>query len=38
MVYKYIVIVGTSPESIAKAMEVAVDEAVKTVKSIRWEE
>ncbi len=27
MVYKYIDIVGTSPESIAKAMEDAVDEA-----------
>jgi dodecin len=38
MVYKYINIVGTSPESIAKAMEDAVDEAAKTVKSIRWAE
>ena len=38
MVYKYIDIVGTSPESIAKAMEDAVDEAAKTVKSIRWAE
>jgi flavin-binding protein dodecin len=36
MVYKYIHIVGTSPDSIAKAMEDAVDEAAKTVKSIRW--
>jgi flavin-binding protein dodecin len=38
MVYKYISIVGTSPDSIAKAMEDAVDEAAKTVKSIRWAE
>jgi len=38
MVYKYINIVGTSPDSIAKAMEDAVDEAAKTVKSIRWAE
>ncbi len=38
MVYKYIDIVGTSPDSIAKAMEDAVDEAAKTVKSIRWAE
>jgi dodecin len=38
MVYKYIHIVGTSPDSIAKAMEDAVDEAAKTVKSIRWAE
>ena len=38
MVYKCIHIVGTSPDSIAKAMEDAVDEAAKTVKSIRWAE
>ncbi|HET6641579.1 MAG TPA: dodecin family protein [Nitrososphaeraceae archaeon] len=38
MVYKYIDIVGTSPDSIAKAMEDAVDEAAKTVKKIRWAE
>jgi dodecin len=38
MVYKYIDIVGTSPESIAKAMEDAVIEAAKTVKNIRWAE
>jgi hypothetical protein len=38
MVYKYINIVGTSPDSIAKALEDAVDEAAKTVKSIRWAE
>ena len=38
MVYKYIHIVGTSPDSIAKAMEDAVDEAAKTVKNIRWAE
>jgi len=38
MVYKYIDIVGTSPESIAKAMEDAVVEAAKTVKNIRWAE
>lgn len=38
MVYKYIHIVGTSPDSIAKAMEDAVDEAAKTVKSIQWAE
>ena len=38
MVYKYIDIVGTSPESIAKAMEDAVVEAAKPVKNIRWAE
>jgi flavin-binding protein dodecin len=38
MVYKYIDIVGTSAESIAKAMEDAVNEAAKTVKNIRWAE
>ena len=38
MVYKYIDIVGTSPDSIAKAMEDAVDEAAQTVKKIRWAE
>jgi flavin-binding protein dodecin len=38
MVYKYINIVGTSPDSIAKAMEDAVDEAAITVKKIRWAE
>jgi flavin-binding protein dodecin len=38
MVYKYINIVGTSPDSIAKAMKDAVDEAAKTVNSIRWAE
>lgn len=38
MVYKYIDIVGTSPESIAKAMEDAIVEAAKTVKNIRWAE
>jgi dodecin len=38
MVYKYINIVGTSPDSIAKAMKDAVDEAAKTVKNIRWAE
>jgi flavin-binding protein dodecin len=38
MVYKYIHIVGTSPDSIAKAMGDAVDEAAKTVKGIRWAE
>jgi flavin-binding protein dodecin len=38
MVYKYINIVGTSPDSIAKAMKDAVDEAAKTVKNIQWAE
>ena len=38
MVYKYIDIVGTSPESIAKAMEDAVNEVAKTVKNIGWAE
>jgi flavin-binding protein dodecin len=38
MVYKYINIVGTSPDSIAKAMKDAVDEAARTVKNIRWAE
>jgi dodecin len=38
MVYKYINIVGSSPESIAKAMRDAVDEAAKSVKNIRWAE
>jgi dodecin len=38
MVYKYISIVGTSSDSIAKAMGDAVDEAAKTVKSLRWAE
>jgi dodecin len=38
MVYKYIDIVGTSSDSIAKAMKDAVDEAAKTVKSLRWAE
>ena len=38
MVYKYIDIVGTSPQSIAEAMKDAVDEAAKTVKNIRWAE
>jgi flavin-binding protein dodecin len=38
MVYKYIDIVGTSPESIAEAMKDAVNEAAKTVKNIRWAE
>jgi dodecin len=38
MVYKSIDIVGTSSDSIAKAMKDAVDEAAKTVKSLRWAE
>lgn len=38
MVYKYIHIVGTSPESIAKAMKDAVDEAAKSVKNLSWAE
>jgi flavin-binding protein dodecin len=38
MVYKYIHIVGTSPESIAEAMKDAVDEAAKSVKNLRWAE
>ncbi|HET6730494.1 MAG TPA: dodecin family protein [Nitrososphaeraceae archaeon] len=38
MVYKYINIVGSSPEGIAKAMKDAVDEAAKSVKNIRWAE
>ena len=38
MVYKYIDIVGTSPESIAEAMKDAVNEAAKTVKNLSWAE
>jgi dodecin len=38
VVYKYIDIVGTSPESIALAMKDAIDGAAKSVKDIRWAE
>jgi len=36
MVQKIIDIVGTSPESFAKAASNAVAEAAKTVRGIRW--
>lgn len=36
MVEKVLEIVGTSPESFAKAVEDAVTETAKTVRNIRW--
>jgi flavin-binding protein dodecin len=36
MVQKVIEVVGTSPESFAKAAENAVQEAAKTVHGIKW--
>jgi flavin-binding protein dodecin len=38
MVYKYIDIVGVSSEGITEAVNDAVDEAAKSVKSLRWAE
>jgi dodecin len=36
MIQKVIEVVGTSPQSFAKAAEAAVNEAAKTVRGIRW--
>lgn len=36
MTQKVIDIVGTSPQSFAKAAEAAVKEAAKTVRNIKW--
>jgi flavin-binding protein dodecin len=36
MTQKIIDVVGTSPESFAKASEAAVKEASKTVRNIKW--
>ena len=38
MVYKYIDIVGVSKRGITEAVKDAVDEAAKSVKSLRWAE
>lgn len=38
MVYKYIHIVGTSPNSIDDAVRDAITEATKTVNNIEWAE
>lgn len=38
MVYKYIDIVGTSPNGIDEAVKYAIDEAAKTVKNLKWAE
>lgn len=38
MVYKYIDIVGVSRQGITEAVKDAVDEAAKSVKSLRWAE
>jgi dodecin len=38
MVYKYIDIVGISKQGITEAVKDAVDEAAKSVKSLRWAE
>ena len=38
MVYKYIHIVGTSPNSIDDAIRDAITEATKTVNNIEWAE
>ena len=38
MVYKYIHIVGTSPNSIDDAVKDAVSEATKTINNIEWAE
>ncbi len=34
--YKKIEVVGTSPESVAEAIKVAVNEAGKTVRNMSW--
>jgi flavin-binding protein dodecin len=38
MVYKYIDIVGTSPNGVDEAVKNAIDEAAKTVKNLKWAE
>ena len=38
MVYKYIHIIGTSPNNIDDAVKEAVKEASKTIKNIEWAE
>ena len=38
MVYKYIHIVGTSPNGIDEAVKDAINEAAKTVNNIEWAE
>jgi dodecin len=38
MVYKYIDIVGVSTQGITEAVKDAIDEAAKSVKSLRWAE
>jgi dodecin len=38
MVYKYIHIVGTSPNSIDDAVKDAITEATKTINNIEWAE
>jgi dodecin len=36
MIQKVIAVVGSSPQSFAKASEAAVKEAAKTVRGIKW--
>ena len=38
MVYKYIDIVGTSPNGVDDAVKNAVDEAAVTIKNLKWAE
>ena len=38
MVYKYIHIIGTSPNNIDDAVKEAIDEASKTINNIEWAE
>jgi flavin-binding protein dodecin len=38
MVYKYIDIVGTSPNGLDDAVKNAIDETAKTVKNLKWAE
>jgi flavin-binding protein dodecin len=38
MVYKYIDIVGTSPNGVDDAVKNAIDEAAITVKNLKWAE
>ena len=38
MVYKYIHIVGTSPNSIDDAVKDAINESTKTINNIEWAE
>ena len=35
-VYKVLELVGSSPESIEKAIENAIEKAAKTIRQIRW--